>query len=112
MKIPRSSLIFHTALRTLKHRMQAEDVAQRVLGVPARKASQVACENALLAAWLHRTTLLEAKSVRQSVSRRVLETLQRILSRRSITLSIGILTAGLFERPVLLYCVPSTGWRA
>ena len=164
-----SSLIFHTALRTLNNRSQAEDVAQRVLGVLAKKAAQVASGNAPLAAWLHRTTILEAKSARrtesrhlrkkeslmhaasdspefndpawkdalphldaaidtlpeadravlllhfvnemtfpeiaarvgksaaavQKQSRRALETLQRILGRRGVTLSLGILTAGL-----------------
>jgi RNA polymerase sigma-70 factor (ECF subfamily) len=164
-----SGLIFHTALRTLKNRTLAEDVTQRVLSVLARKASHVAQSGAPLPAWLHRTTLLEAKSVRRSEfrhhrkkealmnaptesahvessawqdalphldaaidtlpeadrhvlllhfvneltfpeiarrvgksaaavqkqSRRALEELQRTLRRRGVTLSIGILTAGL-----------------
>ena len=176
-----SSLIFHTALRTLNDRTLAEDVAQRVLGVLAKKAAQVANGNAPLAAWLHRTTILEAKSARrtesrhhrkkealmhaasnspefndpawkdalphldaaidtlpeadrhvlllhfvnemtfpeiavrvgksaaavQKQSRRALETLQRILGKRGIALSLGILTAGLTAEmakagPVLL----------
>ena len=164
-----SGLIFHTALRSLNDRTLAEDVAQRVLGVLAKKASQVARGNAPLPAWLHRTTILEAKSARRSESRhhrkkealmrspndshhsgdsawqdalphldaaidtlpeadrhvlllhfvnemtfpeiarrlgksaaavqkqslRSLETLQRILGKRGVTLSLGILTAGL-----------------
>ncbi len=176
-----SGLIFHTALRTLNDRTLAEDVAQRVLGVLAKKAPQVARGNAPLAAWLHRTTILEAKSARriesrhhrkkeslmrapadspdsndpawkdalphldaaidmlpeadrhvlllhyvnemtfpeiatrvgksaaavQKQSRRALETLQRILGRRGVTLSLSILTAGLTTEmakagPVLL----------
>ncbi len=64
-----SGLVFHTALRTLNDRTLAEDVAQRVLGVLAKKAAQVARGNAPLPAWLHRTTILEAKSVRRSESR-------------------------------------------
>ena len=176
-----SGLIFHTALRTLNDRTLAEDVAQRVLGVLAKKASQVARGNAPLAAWLHRTTILEAKSAHRSESRhhrkkealmrapadssdsndpawkdalphldaaidtlpeadrhvlllhfvnemtfpeiaarigksaaavqkqsrRALETLQRILGKRGVTLSLGILTTGLTAEmvkaaPVLL----------
>ena len=176
-----SGLIFHTALRSLNDRTLAEDVAQRVLGVLAKKASQVARSNAPLPAWLHRTTILEAKSARRSESRhhrkkealmraptdfadsndpawkdtlphldaaidtlseadrhvlllhfvnemtfpeiarrlgksaaavqkqsrRALENLQRILGKRGITLSLGILTAGLTAEmakagPVLL----------
>jgi RNA polymerase sigma-70 factor (ECF subfamily) len=181
-----SGLIFHTALRSLNDRMLAEDVAQRVLGVLAKKASQVARSNASLPAWLHRTTILEAKSARRSESRhhrkkealmrapnhssdqddsvwqdalphldaaidtlpeadrhvlllhfvneltfpeiarrvgksaaavqkqsrRALENLQRILGKRGVTLSLGILTAGLTTEmvkaaPVLL--IPSLG---
>lgn len=64
-----SGLIFHTALRTLNDRTLAEDVAQRVLSVLARKASHVARGNAPLPAWLHRTTILEAKSARRIESR-------------------------------------------
>lgn len=176
-----SGLIFHTALRTLNDRTLAEDVAQRVLGVLAKKASHVARGNSPLPAWLHRTTILEAKSVRrietrhhrkkealmrapadppdsndpawkdalphldaaidtlpeadrhvlllhfvnemtfpeiarrvgksasavQKQSRRALETLQAILGRRGIALSIGALTIGLTAEmakagPVLL----------
>ena len=175
-----SGLIFHTALRILNDRTLAEDVAQRVLGVLARKAPQVARGKAPLPAWLHRTTILEAKSVRrtesrhhrkkealmrtpngldsgdsgwkealphldaaidtlpdsdrhvlllhfvhemsfpeiarqvgrsaaavQKQSRRALESLQRILGRRGVTLSLGILTAGLTSEmakagPILL----------
>ena len=176
-----SGLIFHTALRYLNDRTLAEDVAQRVLGVLAKKAAQVARSNAPLPAWLHRTTILEAKSARRSESRhhrkkealmrapadssdsndpawkdtlphldaaidtlseadrhvlllhfvnemtfpeiarrlgksaaavqkqsrRALESLQRILGKRGITLSLGILTAGLTAEmakagPVLL----------
>jgi RNA polymerase sigma-70 factor (ECF subfamily) len=176
-----SGLIFHTALRSLNNWTLAEDVAQRVLGVLAKKAAQVASGNAPLPAWLHRTTVLEAKSARRSESRhhrkkealmltptdsphsgdsnwkdalphldaaidtlpeadrhvlllhfvnemtfpeiarrlgksaaavqkqsrRSLETLQRILGKRGVTLSLGILTAGLTAEmakagPVLL----------
>ena len=176
-----SGLIFHTALRSLNDRTLAEDVAQRVLGVLAKKASQVSGGNAPLPAWLHRTTILEAKSARRSESRyhrkkealmsapndsfhsgdsawqdalphldaaidtlpeadrhvlllhfvnemtfpeiarrvgksaaavqkqsrRALENLQRILGKRGVTLSLGILTAGLTTEmakagPVLL----------
>lgn len=175
-----SGLIFHTAIRSLNDRTLAEDTAQRVLGVLAKKASQVQQGNAPLAAWLHRTTVLEAKAVRriesrhqrkkdalmstpndsdsgdsswnealphldaaidtlpdsdrhvlllhfvnemtfpeiarqvgrsaaavQKQSRRALENLQQILSRRGVTLSLGILTAGLTAEmakagPVLL----------
>ena len=176
-----SGLIFHTAQRSLNNRTLAEDVAQRVLGVLAKKAAQVARSNAPLPAWLHRTTILEAKSARRSESRhhrkkealmcapndpihtgdsawqdalphldaaidtlseadrhvlllhfvnemtfpeiarrlgksaaavqkqsrRALENLQRILGKRGITLSLGILTAGLTAEmakagPVLL----------
>jgi RNA polymerase sigma factor (sigma-70 family) len=64
-----SGMIFHTALRSLNDRTLAEDVAQRVLGVLAKKASQIARGNAPLPAWLHRTTVLEAKSARRSQSR-------------------------------------------
>lgn len=64
-----SGLIFHTALRTLGDRTLAEDVAQRVLGVLAKKASHVARGNSPLPAWLHRTTILEAKSARRMESR-------------------------------------------
>ncbi len=64
-----SGLIFHTALRSLNDRTLAEDVSQRVLAVLAKKASQVARSNAPLPAWLHRTTILEAKSARRSESR-------------------------------------------
>jgi RNA polymerase sigma-70 factor (ECF subfamily) len=64
-----SGLIFHTALRTLNDRTLAEDVSQRVLGVLARKASQVSRGNAPLPSWLHRTTILEAKSARRIESR-------------------------------------------
>ncbi len=181
-----SGLIFHTALRSLNDRTLAEDVAQRVLGVLAKKASQVARSNAPLPSWLHRTTILEAKSTRRSEtrhhrkkealirapnhssdqgdsawqdalphldaaidtlpeadrhvlllhfvneltfpeiarrlgksaaavqkqSRRALENLQRILGKRGVTLSLGILTAGLTTEmakaaPVLL--IPSLG---
>ena len=176
-----SGLIFHTALRSLNDRTLAEDVAQRVLGVLAKKAAQVVRGNAPLPAWLHRTTILEAKSARRSESRhhrkkealmrsptdshhsgdsawqdalphldaaidtlpeaerhvlllhfvnemtfpeiarrlgksaaavqkqsrRALENLQRILGKRGVTLSLGILTAGLTAEmakagPVLL----------
>ena len=176
-----TGLIFHTALRSLNDRTLAEDVAQRVLGVLAKKAAQVVRGNAPLPAWLHRTTILEAKSARRSESRhhrkkealmsapndshhsvdsawqdalphldaaidtlpeadrhvlllhfvnemtfpeiarrlgksaaavqkqsrRSLETLQRILGKRGVTLSLGILTAGLTAEmakagPVLL----------
>ncbi len=181
-----SGLIFHTALRCLNDRTLAEDVAQRVLGVLAKKASQVARGNAPLPAWLHRTTILEAKSARRSESRhhrkkealmrapndsshsgdsawqdalphldaaidtlpeadrhvlllhfvneltfpeiarrlgksaaavqkqsrRALENLQRILGKRGVTLSLGILTAGLTAEmakaaPVML--IPALG---
>lgn len=181
-----SGLIFHTALRFLNDRTLAEDVAQRVLGVLAKKAAQVARGNAPLPAWLHRTTILEAKSARRSESRhhrkkealmrapndsphssdsawqdalphldaaidtlpeadrhvlllhfvnemtfpeiarrlgksaaavqkqsrRALENLQRILGKRGVTLSLGILTAGLTAEiakaaPVLL--IPALG---
>ena len=64
-----SGLIYHTALRTLDDRILAEDVAQRVLGVLARKAAQVSRGNAPLPAWLHRTAILEAKSARRIESR-------------------------------------------
>lgn len=64
-----SGLIFHTALRTLNDRTLAEDVSQRVLGVLARKAPQVCRENAPLPSWLHRTTILEARSARRIESR-------------------------------------------
>jgi RNA polymerase sigma factor (sigma-70 family) len=64
-----SGLIFHTALRALNDRMLAEDVAQRVLGVLAKKANQVARGAAPLPSWLHRTTVLEAKTMRRSESR-------------------------------------------
>jgi len=176
-----SGLIYHTALRSLNDRTLAQDVAQRVLSVLAKKASQVARGGVPLPAWLHRTAVLEAKSVRRSEfrhqrkkealmrapsespdsndpawkealphldaaidslpeadrrvillhfvsemtfpeialrvgksaaavqkqSRRALETLQRILGRRGIALSVGILTAGLTAEmakagPVLL----------
>ena len=182
-----SGLIFHTALRSLNDRTLAEDVAQRVLCVLAKKASSVTSGNSPLPAWLHRTTILEAKSVRRSESRhhrkkealmrapadspdssntawkdalphldaaidtlpdadrhiillhfvsemtfpeiatrvgksaaavqkqsrRALETLQRILGRRGVTLSLGILTAGLTSEmvkagPVLLVPVLSS----
>ncbi len=181
-----SGLIFHTALRCLNDRTLAEDVAQLVLGVLAKKASQVARSNAPLPSWLHRTTILEAKSAHRSESRhhrkkealmrtpndshhsgdsawqdtlphldaaidtlpeadrhvlllhfvneltfpeiarrvgksaaavqkqsrRALETLQRILGKRGVTLSLGILTAGLTAEmakaaPVLL--IPALG---
>lgn len=64
-----SGLIFHTAMRTLNERALAEDVSQRVLVVLAKKAARVATGNAPLPAWLHRTTLLEARSARRSESR-------------------------------------------
>lgn len=181
-----SGLIFHTALRSLNDRTLAEDVAQRVLVALAKKASKVSRGNAPLPAWLHRTTILEAKSARRSESRhhrkkealmrapndssrsgdsdwqdalphldaaidtlpeadrhvlllhfvnemtfpeiarrvgksaaavqkqsrRALENLQRILGKRGVTLSLGILTAGLTTEmakaaPVLL--LPALG---
>jgi RNA polymerase sigma-70 factor (ECF subfamily) len=182
-----SGLIFHTALRSLNNRTLAEDVAQRVLGVLAKKANQIARGSAPLSAWLHRTTILEAKSARRSEfrhhrkkealmrtpndpshsgdsawqdalphldaaidtlpesdrhvlllhfvneltfpeiarrvgksaaavqkqSRRALENLQRILGKRGVTLSLGIITAGLTAEmakaaPVLLIPALST----
>lgn len=64
-----SGLIFHAALRILNERTLAEDVAQRVLGVLAKKAAHVSRGSAPLPAWLHRTTILEARSARRIESR-------------------------------------------
>jgi RNA polymerase sigma factor (sigma-70 family) len=54
-------LVFATALRKLEDPGAAEEVAQNVFAVLARKAWQFAPDDSL-PAWLHRTTLLEAKA--------------------------------------------------
>ena len=64
-----SGLIYHTALRFWNDRPLAEDVSQRVLGALAEKSSKVLRDGVPLSAWLHRTTLLEAKSARRSEAR-------------------------------------------
>src|ERR1041385_1719060 len=53
-------LVYATALRKLEDHGAAEEVAQNVFETLARKAWQFAAE-ASLAAWLYRTTLIEAK---------------------------------------------------
>src|ERR1051325_9550468 len=53
-------LVYATALRKLEDHGPAEEIAQNVFEALARKAWQFAAEDSL-AAWLYRTTLLEAK---------------------------------------------------
>lgn len=64
-----SGLIYHTALRTWNDRTLAEDVSQRVLGALAAKSSKVLRDGVPLCAWIHRTTVLEARSVRRGEAR-------------------------------------------
>lgn len=64
-----SGLIYHTALRVWNDRSLAEDVSQRVLGVLAAKAAKVLRDDIPLSAWLHRTTVLEAKAVQRGEAR-------------------------------------------
>jgi RNA polymerase sigma factor (sigma-70 family) len=64
-----SGLIYHTALRVWNDKSLAEDVSQRVLGVLAAKAAKVLRDDIPLSAWLHRTTILEAKAVHRSEAR-------------------------------------------
>ena len=54
-------LVFATALRKLEDPGAAEEVAQNVFAALARKAWQFAPDDSL-PSWLHRTTLLEAKT--------------------------------------------------
>ncbi len=54
-------LVFATALRKLEDPGAAQEVAQNVFTVLARKAWQFAPDDSL-PAWLHKTTLLESKS--------------------------------------------------
>ncbi len=54
-------LVYATALRKLEDAGAAEEVAQNVFAALARKAWQFAPDDSL-PAWLHRTTLLEAKA--------------------------------------------------
>ena len=53
-------MVYATALRKLEDPGAAEEVAQNVFAALARKAWQFAPDDSL-PAWLHRTTLLEAK---------------------------------------------------
>lgn len=64
-----SGLVYHTALRCLGNPSLAEDVSQRVLAILASKAAKVARSGAPLPAWLHRTTVLEAKAVARGEAR-------------------------------------------
>jgi len=54
-------LVFATALRKVEDPGAAQEVAQNVFTVLARKAWQFAPDDSL-PAWLHKTALLEAKS--------------------------------------------------
>ena len=63
-------LVFATALRKLEDPGAAQEVAQNVFTVLARKAWQFAPDDSL-PAWLHKTTLLESKSwLRRELRRR------------------------------------------
>src|SRR5262249_51655847 len=53
-------LVYGTAVRHPGHAAAAQEIAQNVFGVLARKAWQFSPDDSL-PAWLHRTTLLEAK---------------------------------------------------
>jgi RNA polymerase sigma-70 factor (ECF subfamily) len=64
-----SGLVFHTARRILNDDMLAEDVAQRVLSALARKAKRLVQSEAPLPAWLHRATVLEARTIRRTEAR-------------------------------------------
>lgn len=64
-----SGLIYHTALRVSNNRTLAEDVSQRVLGALAKKSPDILRSGVPLAAWLHRSTILETKSMRRSEAR-------------------------------------------
>src|SRR5690348_13724376 len=54
-------LVYGTALRKVNDPGAAQEVAQNVFGVLARKAWQFAPDDSL-PAWLHKTALLESKS--------------------------------------------------
>ncbi|MFC7336875.1 RNA polymerase sigma factor [Haloferula chungangensis] len=64
-----SGLIYHTALRVSNNRTLAEDVSQRVLAALAKKAGTILRDGIPLSAWLHRATMLEAKSLGRSEAR-------------------------------------------
>jgi RNA polymerase sigma factor (sigma-70 family) len=62
-------LVYATAIRKVDDSGAAEEVAQNVFAALARKAWQFASDDSL-PAWLHRTTLLEAKSSLRAELRR------------------------------------------
>lgn len=64
-----SAMVVTVATRVLGERSLAEDVAQKVYILLARKAPQLK-RHPTLAAWLHRTTRYEAIKMRQSTQRR------------------------------------------
>lgn len=61
-------LVFHTALRRTGSRPLAEEVSQNILCALAKKASSLAKNPDLLAAWLHRATLYESSKAMRSES--------------------------------------------
>ena len=65
-----AGLVFSTALRRTGQRPLAEEVAQNVFAVLARKATALSRPEVRLAAWLHRATVLEASQACRREARR------------------------------------------
>jgi RNA polymerase sigma factor (sigma-70 family) len=90
-------LVFATALRKLEDAGAAEEVAQNVFAALARKAWQFAPDDSL-PAWLHRTTLLEAKAwLRGELRRR---------RREQAAAELGTTMKTAEEQPALRALVP------
>ncbi len=91
------NLVYATALRKLEDGGAADEVAQNVFGALARKAWQFAPDDSL-AAWLHRTTLLETKAwLRGELRRRC---------RERIAAELGTTMKTPDEHPALQSLVP------
>ncbi|MFN0128653.1 MAG: RNA polymerase sigma factor [Verrucomicrobiales bacterium] len=70
-----SGLVYAAAYRRTGQRGLAEEVAQNVFAVLARKATALARPDLKLAAWLHRATVLEAARARrkESIRQRIMD---------------------------------------
>ncbi len=66
-----AGLVFSAALRRTGQRALAEEIAQNVFAVLARKAGALCSPDVNLPAWLHRATVLEAARARRKEANRI-----------------------------------------